>query len=383
MASALKKISSKPDKNAKKIAQRAKFAAGIDKFIGPEPRPEDIQKESGIAMALSWYNYNYNVKDMIPWIVQFMEATNYSAAQIALFKSAPDWRTPMSAGSIARIINQGGTLPQDYIDRCHANIDATISWADNQKALTSKPKSTLTVSDRVKEKVNAMLGDFEEEIDNFISNGYSSTFDPYAYMKKNEIKAGQSLSIAEFYKPLRDQLVEAIAGKDAQLKEAYSKVTKANLKKYLEFVESFISNSEAAAQVTKTIRKARKPKVKSAAQLTDKMNFLAESAQYKIASVDPSKIIGAQTLVVVNTKYKKLGMYVASSPEGLSVRGSTIVGFDETKSINKTMRKPEQIIPSVVQSGKLALKKVWEGIKTAESPLTGRINKETILLRVF
>jgi hypothetical protein len=76
-------------------------------------------------------------------------------------------------------------------------------------------------------------------------------------------------------------------------------------------------------------------------------------------------------------------MYVASSPEGLSVRGSTIVGFDEAKSINKTMRKPEQIIPSVVQSGKLALKKVWEGIKTAESPLTGRINKETILLRVF
>ena len=102
-------------------------------------------------------------------------------------------------------------------------------------------------------------------------------------------------------------------------------------------------------------------------------------------SIDPKKIIGAQELWVFNTKTRKLGKYVASngfSSEELSIKGASITGFDEKKSIQKTVRKPDVTLKEFQKAGKVALRKFLEDINATDIKLTGRINKEIVLLKV-
>jgi hypothetical protein len=135
-----------------------------------------------------------------------------------------------------------------------------------------------------------------------------------------------------------------------------------------------------AGEAVKT-RKPRKRKAKSADQLIAKMNYAKDFAELKLVSIDPKTIIGASSLWVYNTKTRKLGVYQAADAAGLNVKGSTIQNFAESKSISKTLRKPDVTIPEVLKAGKVALRSTLNDIRAAEKALTGRINSDTILLR--
>lgn len=94
---------------------------------------------------------------------------------------------------------------------------------------------------------------------------------------------------------------------------------------------------------------------------------------------------------VFNIKTRKIGRYVASNIDptglnrgnsGLSVKGTTIIGFDEAQSIQKTLRKPDEQLKEFKSAGKVALRKFLDSIKTTDIKLNGRINTDTILLKV-
>jgi hypothetical protein len=77
-------------------------------------------------------------------------------------------------------------------------------------------------------------------------------------------------------------------------------------------------------------------------------------------------------------------IFEAESREGLSVKGTTIIGFDEKKSVCKVMRKPQEIIGVVSKNGGIrAIKNAFNASKTVEKAPTGRINEDTILLGVY
>jgi hypothetical protein len=68
---------------------------------------------------------------------------------------------------------------------------------------------------------------------------------------------------------------------------------------------------------------------------------------------------------------------------GLSVKGTTIIGFDETKSIQKTLRKPADQLKDFKSAGKVKLRTFLDDIKTTDTKLNGRCNPETVLLKVI
>lgn len=371
-------------KEVKKAERRAKFLAGIDKFMGPEPLPAEIKTRLDINKAYNWYNYSCNNKQLIPWIVEFMINSNrYTKKQISAFKTVPQSRIIPTAGAIARIVNNGADIPTESIDWAHDKILYMLNYAPTEAQEKPKPVMVISIADRVREKNNEIIGSLEEQLDIFFMNDYSTNLKPYDFMKKLDVKALQANKIAAFYKPLRDELKEAMAGKDAQLKEGYKRLNKAQLRRYLEFVDAIISGAESIAQMKKAVRKTRKPVEKSATQLTSKIKYLKESAQFKIASINPTRIIRAQTLIVFNTKYKKLGIYVAKDATGLSVKGTTITNFDPEASVAKTLRKPEDILPSVLNNSKAAMNKMFGGIKSTPTTLNGRVNEDTVLIRTF
>ena len=92
-----------------------------------------------------------------------------------------------------------------------------------------------------------------------------------------------------------------------------------------------------------------------------------------------------------NVKTRKLGRYVAENidPTGqnrgnsvLSVKGTTIIGFNEAESIQKTLRKPDVQLKEFKDAGKVKLRKFLDEIATTDTKLNGRCNPDTVLLKV-
>jgi hypothetical protein len=67
---------------------------------------------------------------------------------------------------------------------------------------------------------------------------------------------------------------------------------------------------------------------------------------------------------------------------GLSVKGTTIIGYNEELSVQKTLRKPLDQIKDFKAAGKVKLRTFLDDIKTTDTKLNGRCNPETVLLKV-
>jgi len=102
----------------------------------------------------------------------------------------------------------------------------------------------------------------------------------------------------------------------------------------------------------------------------------------KLVSINPADIIGSKELWVFNTKTRKLGKYIAAEFNDLGVKGTTITGFDEFKSVQKTVRKPEDKLKEFKSAGKVQLRKFLEDINATDTKMNGRINEDTVLLKV-
>ena len=60
-----------------------------------------------------------------------------------------------------------------------------------------------------------------------------------------------------------------------------------------------------------------------------------------------------------------------------------LTGYDEEKSLQRTIRKPQEFLPEIKKATRAKTEKLFETLKTTETKLNGRINGETILLAAF
>ena len=176
-----------------------------------------------------------------------------------------------------------------------------------------------------------------------------------------------------------------------QLKEGYAHLKKADIKLFVSAIEGLLEALDFVIESAKATRAPRKAKPKSADKLVEKLKYAKTDDKYKLASFNPVDIIGASEVWVFNVKTRKLGKYVASNIDptgtrragsGLQVKGTTIIGFDENASIQKTLRKPEEQLKAFKSAGKVALRTFLENIPTTDTKLNGRCNIDTVLLKV-
>lgn len=129
-------------------------------------------------------------------------------------------------------------------------------------------------------------------------------------------------------------------------------------------------------------RKPRKKKVVTADKLIKDLKFLKESTEFKVKSIDPSRIVGATQLWTFNVKYRQLGVLIATEGKTFTVRGSTIYDVDEEKSYTKTLRKPLEVLEKIVNGARKTNLALMEKINAKPAPFPGRINKDVVLLKV-
>lgn len=348
--------------------------------------------------AMDYYRLEADNKTFKPAVIKWMESVKCTKEDISAFKKTKDNRCSGTMGAVASCLLRGMT-PQradfnngkDTAQWLLASINEVIAAGkhDIEEVEEKEVKSTvpqLSIQDRVREASYKMTEEIENAIENFQTD--PDTFDPKAFKVLNllrsvEAKAAHARIIKSFYERNLAELEEASQPKcDEQLKEAYGHLSKANMKKIITFYNEVMSACDMLMQEAKVNRAPRAKKPVAKEKIVAKLKYLKSFEPLKLVSVNPVDIIGSKELWVYNTKSRKLGKYVAAEYQELTVKGTSIIGFNESESICKTIRKPEEKLKEFKAAGKVALRKFLDEINATDTKMNGRLNEETILLKV-
>lgn len=344
------------------------------KYMGDEPVFTKPVSEGEYGRALNWYNCMCDTKDAREYIETYLKEANRTA-ELKHFKRVPDAWVPTTVAWICRMISKGAKLPDSAKVFMNERLKETLKKASKEEPKIDKGQ-VISIQDRIRERTHDIIGDIEEMIDS------GEDFSLYEWLKSKEIPAAYCTAIVAKYTPWLSELIEAYEGKDEQLKEGYKHFTKKQLRERIEWFNKLIEDAERYGNVTKKTRAPRKPRPVSVEKKLKNLKYQKEDNTFKIASVNPEKIIGCQELWTFNTKYKTLTVFRAIDRGGLQVKGTSIINYDEKASFTKrTGRKPEEYVKRVLDGGKIVLRKIMDELKN-DAPLAFRINENTILLKI-
>jgi len=229
-------------------------------------------------------------------------------------------------------------------------------------------------------KIIDHLGELDGLLDDHLHFG--KPLDMYSHLKSHQVAQPYIRPTLEWIQKKIPEIEEAVNGDDKLLKEGYSNFTPSKLKKYLKDLKQFEEDCIRYGNFKKANRKPTVRKPKPAGVQVAKLKFKKEDEAFKLNSIHPTSIIGAEQLWVFNTKNKKLGVYYASGPAGLAVKNSTVINFDPETSVCKTLRKPEETLQKCLTGGKLVMRKLLAELSTKDAPMNGRISADMILVKV-
>jgi hypothetical protein len=349
---------------------------------GEEPILAEGAGSIDLIRAYNWFNYYYDSDDAKGFVLAYLKETKQKELSTRV-SNVPAIQLRV-IGWNCRMLSKGSSLPEETTENMWKTINSLLPPVKTEVEPVQDKTPVVAAPDRTSTKANDAIAYLEDQIDIFLNEG-KNEFDASEWVTKQALKPQINKRIVDFYTPLYAELADALSGKDQELKAAYSHHKKSQLKKYLEFVKSIVSAADSqiviAKTATKKTRKPRKKKVKPVAVLVSKLQYKEKDEELGVASVKPTDIVGAQQVWVFNTKNRLLSVFNALGETGLSVKGTTLLGYDEKTSIAKKLRKPADVLPKVNGSGKVLLRNLMKTIKTREIPAKGRLNSETIILR--
>jgi hypothetical protein len=407
-----------------------------ESFIGLEPdwkgsekwTAEEYYRER--ARTPYWYSYYYKSKDFIPWVVDWMKANDYTKDDIKSYKAAEDWRTKSTLAGYVRALSKGmpenhegiseyfetmpgisATTMQDASVSVRKELEVIISEGSKIKA--EKKEEQEIVSTKYKPTIQQLLFnkslEMSYEIDDFVeqfdgSASMLTEFDPQRMLLIVGAKPNHAKMISSLYKPQFDDFSELVnppntkkmdeREKDLheQLKEGYSHLSKDAIKNQFKMYKTIMDACDNIVLKGKVTRKPRKKKIVSAEKQVKNFKYLDHHPETKSISVNPADLVGANAAIVYNSKTRKLGIYHAQNIDpmglkrdgsGLSVKGTTIQGFDEKTSVCKTLRKPIEQLAKFKKIAKRSLNKEFTAINSVEVKMNGRFNDHSLIIKVF
>ena len=355
-----------------------------EKHMGTEPSwTKDVApNRSQIAAAYNWYNYFFGDNNKVKLLFDHYPRDRKEIRQL---RKLPNWKFPGFVCWKARMATRGYTFKDEDMVHFHHAIDALLVEAKEVVAekKVEKVDNKPSVQDRIKAQINEYIGDIEVIHDQFVIGNYTpSDFNMYEWLQKNEVKAQQTNAIGSFFELRMDELILARDKKDPQCVEAFERLSKKQLKAYIEFFTGIVADCNSWAGNQVIVRKPRAKKAPSLDKQVSRVKYCKSHAALQLVSVNPLDLIGAKSVWLFDAKYRTLARLDCSAKEGFTIKGTTLQNVDVDNSNMKKLRKPEDHLKNVLTAGKRALGKIFEEITTKEIKPNGRLNDNTVILRV-
>lgn len=379
-----------------------KIRAIDTRYTGDEPVWDgwerwDLEKfKKEYSRAFNFYNYYLDAVQTKGAVFEWMERNGYSKDDIAAVKAAPDYLPGITAGTLCICMNRG--MPSIHPE-LHGEQQPAALFVNDQlvKAIAegkrAKQPETVAevapaVSPMVLLKAKAMrtvIMDLDVLLDDWMRTKGQKVrrIDLYETMNGHDLSALACPLVERWLTRQRDEMVAARDKTDPDLVEGYRYLTGPELRDRIDATEQMLTDLSRYCHAAKATRAPRKKRAKSADKQITKLKFRKEDTEYKIASINPTRVVGAYRLLAFNTKKRMLLDYVAQSAEGFSIKGTSLKNVDETNSRCTRLRKPNEFLEVVLNNTAKQIEKAWEKLTTKEGKPKVRINEDVVLLRVF
>jgi hypothetical protein len=377
--------------NATRIAVKPLNPRSPDtKYTGLEPtwrvQPTD-DRTSQLSAAFSWYNYFYGKKDAREMLVAYLEH-NGRKADVRALKGVPDSAVRLTTAWLCRMSMVGLELTDTETVRLEGYIQEILTAREPEVVVAevapvvAKPN----IQDRLREKVSECAGELDGMFDEFVTAGakMSADYKPIMVIRGLNVAPQMISDIANLWKHKLAEFETVIEGKDAQLVEGYGNFSKIQMRNLVKFCEAVINDCGAYVQIKKVERKPRKVKSVPPEKRAAKFKVIMEFAELKLKGLPAASLVDKAEAWLYDTKKRKLIHLVADShTQAFTVKSNSIIGFSTIETMQKTVRKPADVVKAVQAAGKPAARKIYKDLTTTETPFNGRGTENLVVLKAW
>ena len=370
-------------KSKKKKVVRSRARSGI----GAAPT------EKGFIATKYYFHNEVDKKDCASSIRSYVK-NNFSKIDAKAIDANPEYKFTMYShyGAISYWLTYGLPVNDDVTYWENALIrwlgelleSGRVIMAEKAEVVeTSNKVVSLSPRQRLANKISNTIMQDLLDLEDCWMNGESPSIDLYALFKKHGLAGSSVAPVRSLVSGWLLDYSDAYHKRCEQAVEGYSHLTPKQLKYRVELCDQMLSDLEAIASAARANRAVRSKKPRPADKQVSKVKYKKEDTEFKLVSIPPSKIIGSMRLFLFNTKYKSLTEYVTENAKGFEVKGTTLQNFDPVNSRSTRLRKPHDVLPVVLSKSYTQIKKEFEKLTTKITIPNGRINSETIILRVM
>jgi hypothetical protein len=358
---------------------KLKVPVSESKYIGAEPVWDGPATQTQMVHAYTWYRAVLDVKSARAIIEEYMRWKSFSSHDIEAIAHVEDaWFDTSNVPALCRMAMRGLVLSErqaELLDHVVPGLTVTGRERKAEKEAARKPKVKQIIKD---DTLDRALCDIEGMIDD-------KTIDAGRILRQYSPKPDDIAKITPRFERLVEEVKHALERTDMQCVEAYRGYTKRQLREMLAQYSSIINafNMYTSAGIRIKAPTIRKIKPKSPEKIVAKLRYLNEYQELSLKSVDPKSLIGATEAIFYNVKSRSLQRYVAADGAKLTVRRTGIEGYDPGVSAKKRLRDPAAMLAKILSGGNKSVGKSFEMIKTKANGINGRVNEDTIILRVI
>jgi len=360
-------------------------------ILGMEPtwqiQPTDF-RISKMSKAFSWYNYFYGKKDARDMIVNYLELHDRKE-DVRLLKGIPDSAIRLTTGWLCRMSMVGLELHDAEQLKLENQLREILDSKQNEvepEAVVEEATPRITIQDRLREKVNECMGELDGMFDEFMASGakMSADYKPVSLLRSMNVAPQMVNVIADVWKRKLSEFETVSQGKDAQLVEGYSYLTKIQLRNVIKFCETVVNDCGAYVQIKKVERKPRKVRAVPPEKRAAKFKHIVDFAELKIKGLPAASLVDKSEAWLYDTKKRKLIHLVADShTQSFTVKSNSIIGFSTVDTMQKTVRKPQDIVKAVQAAGKPAARKIFKDLTTTETAWNARGTENLVVLKAW
>jgi len=359
----------------------------------PLPR----KPRTGIAAApdhnweafAAYFRMDMERKDVAGILRNYIRS-EYKGEEQKLLLSAPDYMYTLKYGPAASIAWAGldKEFPvkwdhkrciDSYIKNVREKAILRLSERDDSDTKVAN-KPVVSPMDRVKRITSEFIADIDEVVDDWEN---AEEFNMYKNMQLADLSMFSAKAVFDYYEPKKAEIEELVNEKPDDLIEAYSYMSVPKRKKYLSFLSDIIEDTKKYILSKKATRKVTVKRPKTADKQVAKINYLKESPEFKLTSINPIQLVGARRLYTFHVKERIITEFVTEAATGFEISGTTIKNYDQVNSRSIRLRKPEEMLSTFLIKTPKQIDKYWSELTTKTVKPTGRINKDMILLRVL
>ena len=352
-----------------------------------------VPHDKGFMVTQNYFHFEVSRKDLIGCLYAYVR-TNFVKKDAQAIFANPDYKffNYTHHAAIAWWLTMGLTKDDKVVYWENALNRYMQELLESGKLLLAEKKAkakdtdkvvSLSPMQRLQSKIERTIMQDILDLEDQWMDDEKTTLDVYAQFQKHSLPGSATAQVRGILEGWLSDYSDAYNKTCPDAVEGYAHIKRPELNRRIKAIQDMLSDLDRIKNAAKAKRAVRMPKTKAADKQVSRVQYKKEDNEYKLVSIPPIQVIGKHRLYTFDTKGRVIKEFVSTAVNGFQMSGSTLKDFDTVNSRCVRLRRPNDFLPFVLGKTPNQIDKEWKNLTTKTTVPNGRINKDTIILRVM